>query len=119
MEWIETIREKINGEIVVDGKTIRRSKDATEEKSNEITAIPELLKMLHIKGCIITIDAMGTQKDIARTIIEKEADYVLSKRIRLCCIMTLPYIFQRRKRIVTMQKQWRNHMVVMKPANAG
>ena len=104
MEWVETIREKISGEIVaVDGKTIRRSKDvakskraihvvsawaaqnglvlgeiATKEKSNEITAIPELLSMLHIQGCIITIDAMGTQKDIAKTIIEKKADYVLS-----------------------------------------
>jgi len=50
---------------------------ATNEKSNEITAIPELLKMLHIKGCIITIDAMGTQKDIAETIIGQGADYVL------------------------------------------
>jgi len=103
MEWVETLRERISGEIIaVDGKTIRRSKDvaknkraahivsawaasnalvlgeiATEEKSNEITAIPELLKMLYIKGCIVTIDAMGTQREIAKTIIEKEADYVL------------------------------------------
>lgn len=104
MEWVETIREKIKGEIVaVDGKTIRRSKDiaknkravhivsawaasnglvlgesAIEEKNNGITAIPELLNMLHIKGCIVTIDAMGTQREIARTIIKKEADYVLT-----------------------------------------
>ena len=104
IRWVETIREKNSGEIVaVDGKTVRRSKDlqknkraihvvsawattnglvlgelATEEKSNEITAIPELLKMLEVKGCIITIDAMGTQKDITKTIREKEADYVLS-----------------------------------------
>jgi predicted transposase YbfD/YdcC len=48
------------------------------EKSNEITAIPQLLDMLEIAGCIVTIDAMGCQTDIAAKIIEKEADYVLS-----------------------------------------
>lgn len=104
MEWVETIREKISGEVVaVDGKSIRRSKDipknkravhivsawatqnrlilgeiATEAKSNEITAIPELLHMLNLHGCIVTIDAMGTQKDIAATIIGRGADYLLS-----------------------------------------
>ncbi|MCL2866776.1 MAG: ISAs1 family transposase [Clostridia bacterium] len=104
IEWVETIREKINGDIVsIDGKTIRRSKDiannkraihvvsawsaangivlgelATEEKSNEITAIPELLKMLELKGCIVTIDAIGTQVEIAKTIINSGADYVLA-----------------------------------------
>lgn len=51
---------------------------ATEEKSNEITAIPELLKLLEIKGCIVTIDAMGTQKSIAKSIVEAGADYVLA-----------------------------------------
>jgi predicted transposase YbfD/YdcC len=51
----------------------------TAEKSNEITAIPELLDMLYIKGCIVTIDAMGAQRDIARKIVkDNEADYVLS-----------------------------------------
>ena len=49
----------------------------TEEKSNEITAIPELLKILEIKGCIVTIDAMGCQKAIAEQVIDKEGDYVL------------------------------------------
>lgn len=49
-----------------------------EEKSNEITAIPKLLAVLDLKGCIITIDAMGTQKKIAQSIISKEADYILS-----------------------------------------
>jgi predicted transposase YbfD/YdcC len=87
----------------VDGKTLRRSHDrknglgalhsvsiwaseyglslgqvACAEKSNEITAIPELLKLVDIKGAIITIDAMGTQKAIAAQIIDKEADYVLA-----------------------------------------
>ncbi len=49
-----------------------------DEKSNEITAIPKLLKMLEISGAIVTIDAMGCQKEIARTIRGREADYVLA-----------------------------------------
>lgn len=87
----------------VDGKTARRSHDhskglgalhsvsvwasefglslgqvACAEKSNEITAIPELLQLVDIQGSIITIDAMGTQKAIAATIIDRKADYVLA-----------------------------------------
>jgi predicted transposase YbfD/YdcC len=50
----------------------------TAEKSNEITAIPELLDLLNITGNTITIDAMGTQKEIAKTIITKIADYILA-----------------------------------------
>ena len=49
-------------------------------KSNEITAIPELLDMLAIKGAIVSIDAMGTQKAIAAKIVAQEADYVLALR---------------------------------------
>ena len=89
--------------LAVDGKTARRSHDrknglgalhsvsvwasdfglslgqvACAEKSNEITAIPELLRLVDIKGAIITIDAMGTQKAIAAQIVESEADYVLA-----------------------------------------
>jgi predicted transposase YbfD/YdcC len=89
--------------LAVDGKTVRRSHDrkhglgalhsvsvwasdfglslgqvACAEKSNEITAIPELLRLVDIQGAIITIDAMGTQKAIAEQIIEGEADYVLA-----------------------------------------
>jgi predicted transposase YbfD/YdcC len=89
--------------LAVDGKTARRSHDrknglgalhsvsvwasefglslgqvACAEKSNEITAIPQLLRLVDIKGAIITIDAMGTQKAIAAQIIEGEADYVLA-----------------------------------------
>src|SRR5271157_1522226 len=88
--------------LAVDGKTARRSHDrknglgalhsvsvwasefglsleqvACAEKSNEITAIPELLRLVYLKGAIITIDAMGTQKAIAAQIIEGEADFVL------------------------------------------
>jgi len=103
-EWVVLINPKLRQEIInIDGKTLRRSGDSvsgksaihmvsawankagltlgqvkTDEKSNEITAIPELLDMLEIKGCIVTIDAMGTQKVIAQKIIEKEADYVLA-----------------------------------------
>jgi len=89
--------------LAIDGKTARRSHDrknglgalhsvsvwasefglslgqvACAEKSDEITAIPELLRLVDIKGAIITIDAMGTQKSIAGQIIEGEADYVLA-----------------------------------------
>ena len=49
-----------------------------EEKSNEITAIPKLLHMLDLTGCIVTIDAMGCQKEIAREIVEVQADYLLA-----------------------------------------
>jgi predicted transposase YbfD/YdcC len=102
--WVETIREKISGEVVaLDGKTICASRDvprnkkavhivsawaatnrlvlgqmACEEKSNEITAIPKLLELLELKGCIVTIDAMGTQTKIAETIVDKGADYILT-----------------------------------------
>lgn len=102
--WIEAITEITSGQVIaIDGKTLRRSHDRskdkkaihmisawaasnkvvlgqlkTTEKSNEITAIPRLLKLLDISGCIITIDAMGTQKKIAKTIINKGGDYVLA-----------------------------------------
>lgn len=99
--WMKSVVLELNGVIAIDGKEARRTKDAQkrplhvvsafsyecglvmgqlacEEKSNEITAIPKLLEMLDIKGCIITIDAMGTQKNIAEKIISKGADYILS-----------------------------------------
>lgn len=99
--WVKSIVPKVAGVVALDGKYLRGSKDneqkaldivsawscennlvlgqyKTNEKSNEITAIPELLKMLEISGCIVTIDAMGTQKEIAQTIISKEADYILA-----------------------------------------
>ena len=50
----------------------------TDEKSNKISAIPELIKALEIEGCIVTIDAMGCQKNIVETIIDKGAGYVLA-----------------------------------------
>lgn len=102
--WIQSIAQLTDSEIVsIDGKTLRRSHDRssgksaihmvnawasknrlsigqvkTDQKSNEITAIPELLNLLELKGCIVTIDAMGCQKKIAKRIIDHEADYVLA-----------------------------------------
>lgn len=101
--WVAAIHKKTQGEIVaIDGKTMRCSFDTatgkaaihmvsawssangivlgqvqTDQKSNEITAIPKLLKMLDLEGCIVTIDAMGTQKEIAAQIVEQKADYLL------------------------------------------
>jgi hypothetical protein len=49
-----------------------------DEKSNEITAIPELIKILELSGCIVTIDAMGCQKEIVKLIAEQDADYVIT-----------------------------------------
>ena len=101
LSWVKSVTQKTKGEIIsIDGKTVRGSQDAksraihmvsawananqlvlgqvrTEEKSNEITAIPTLLELLELKGCIVTIDAMGCQKDIAKRITTAEADYVL------------------------------------------
>lgn len=102
-DWVRCIRELISGEVVsIDGKTLKHSYDKNhgktaiqivsawaseqrlvlgqrqvDKKSNEITAIPELLEILEISGCIVTIDAMGCQKEIARKIVEKQADYIL------------------------------------------
>lgn len=103
VNWVSSIAKLSQGQIIaIDGKTIRGAKSAgktspvhmvsawacennmvlgqvkTNEKSNEITAIPELLKILDIEGNTITIDAMGTQKNIAKTIINDNADYILA-----------------------------------------
>ena len=104
--WIATLvseDEDIRPTIAIDGKTMRRSHDskhgfgplhlvsawasehglalgqvATEEKSNEITAIPELIDRIDVKGAIVTIDAMGCQKEIAKKIVDAKGDYVLA-----------------------------------------
>lgn len=102
MEWTHNLCDNTEGRIIaIDGKTIRRSFDGekkaihivnawvdennlilgqlkTDSKSNEITAIPELLEMLFLKESVVTIDAMGTQKNIAKKIIQKKGDYVLA-----------------------------------------
>jgi len=102
--WIESVTDQTKGQVIaIDGKTLRRSHDKstdkkaihmisawaasnkvvlgqlkTEEKSNEITAIPQLLRLLDISSCIVTIDAMGTQKKITKTIKKNNGDYVLA-----------------------------------------
>jgi hypothetical protein len=63
LEWVQAL---VLGQCKVD------------EKSNEITAIPQLLRVLEISGCVVTIDAMGCQKEIARLIVERDAHYVLA-----------------------------------------
>jgi predicted transposase YbfD/YdcC len=104
LSWITALHEISGGQIVaIDGKTLRRSFDAasskaaihmvstwaaanhislgqvvTDEKSNEITAIPKLLQILEISGALVTIDAMGCQTEIAAQIVAAGADYVLA-----------------------------------------
>ena len=102
--WIQAVSVLTGGQVIaIDGKKLRRSHDRTlgkhaihmvsawatvnhlvlaqravDEKSNEITAIPALLAVLDVTGCIVTIDAMGCQKEIAEQIVEQEGDYVLA-----------------------------------------
>jgi predicted transposase YbfD/YdcC len=104
LSWVQAVFEVSAGQVVpIDGKALRHSYDRqagrgaihmvsawasanhlvlgqvkVDDKSNEITAIPALLRLLHLKGCIVTIDAMGCQTDIATQIRQQEADYVLS-----------------------------------------
>jgi len=102
LRWTQSLRQAVAQEIVaLDGKALRRALNGkqspkyivsawadsnnlvlgqlkVEEKSNEITAVPELLRVLELAGCIVTLDAMGCQKKIAKEIIEADADYVLA-----------------------------------------
>ena len=102
MAWTQSLRTAVAQEIVaLDGKALRRALNADQsvkyvvsawaednglvlgqlkvaDKSNEIAALPALLRVLELSGCIVTVDAMGTQKKIAREIIEADADYVLA-----------------------------------------
>jgi len=104
LNWITALHEVTDGQLVaIDGKTLRRSFDATssksaihmvsawatancmtlgqvvvDEKSNEITAIPKLLEIIEVSGCLVTIDAMGCQTEIAEKIVTAGADYVLA-----------------------------------------
>ena len=104
LEWVSSLHEQLGFKLIaIDGKTLRRSHDrktmksalhlvcawsvenhvvlgqeAVDAKSNEITAIPELLETLELKGSIVTIDAMGCQKEIASQIVTAKGDYVLA-----------------------------------------
>jgi predicted transposase YbfD/YdcC len=111
--WVEAVFRVTKGQVIaIDGKTVRGSHDKTigkdaihlvsawatangialgqrkvDDQSNEITAIPDLLKLLNVSGCIVTIDAMGCQKPIATAIRAAKADYVLRVKAnqgRLC-----------------------------------
>lgn len=102
MSWTQAVKQEAEDIVAVDGKTARGSHDranggkalhmvtawacrnrlvlaqeATDEKSNEITAIPKLLKLLELKGCIVTLDAMGCQRKIAQQIQKQKGDYVM------------------------------------------
>lgn len=102
--WTQQIQKESAGQVIaIDGKTVRRSFDTAtgqgalhlvsawangsrlvlaqqkvDSKSNEMTAVPLLLEMIDVRGCVVTADALNTQKNIADTIIEKGADYVLA-----------------------------------------
>ena len=100
--WLQQLAGQVQGTVAIDGKSVRGSRKGdvpralhmvsawaadmglllgqckVDGKSNEITAIPELLRLLHLKGCIVTIDAIGCQKSIAQQLHEHGADYVLS-----------------------------------------
>ncbi|WP_142785143.1 ISAs1 family transposase [Changchengzhania lutea] len=103
IDWVSNLIDITAGEVIpIDGKTLRGAKSngkkspfhmvsawasknnmvlgqvKVSEKSNEITAIPKLLELITVKGCVVTIDAMGCQKAIAETIIKQEADYILA-----------------------------------------
>jgi predicted transposase YbfD/YdcC len=103
IRWTQQVGDSVKGVIAIDGKTVRNSKDkerdgkaihmlsafatenqlilgqiATDTKSNEITAIPRLLKLLDIKGATITIDAAGCQKKVVQTIREEGGDYLIA-----------------------------------------
>jgi len=102
LNWVRAVAQLSQGEVIaIDGKTLRHSYERgkgaihmvsawasqnrlilgqvkVDEKSNEITAIPELLKVLDLQGCIVTIDAMGTQTAIAQEIVARGGDYILS-----------------------------------------
>ena len=104
LNWITALHQVTAGQVVaIDGKTLRRSYDkansksaihmvsawatanhislgqtVVDQKSNEITAIPELLKILELSGCLVTIDAMGCQVNIAQAIVDADANYVLA-----------------------------------------
>ena len=103
ISWIQSFQQALGNLIAIDGKTLRKSFDKAnqqsaihmvsafaatsklvlgqqkvDDKSNEITAIPKLLELLALEGMIVSIDAMGTQKEIANQIIDKKANYVLA-----------------------------------------
>lgn len=114
ISWVNAVNDIVSGQIVsIDGKTTRGSRDkkkgrnplhlvsawananrlvlgqeTVDEKSNEIKAIPKLLELLELKGCIVTIDAMGCQQEITQKIIEKGANY------SICVKKNQPHLYE-------------------------
>jgi len=104
LEWVQGVNKVTEGQVLaIDGKSLRGSRDGSlgkhaiemvsawatanhlvlgqvkvDEKSNELTAIPSLLRILEVSGCIVTIDAIGCQKEIVKTVIDQGSDYVIA-----------------------------------------
>jgi len=128
-DWVNQVSELTEGEVIaIDGKSICGSADSSrpksavhivsayasdnrvclrqkvvDTKSNEITAIPKLLELLTIKGCVVTIDAMGCQADISKDIINSEADYVLAVK------GNQKELFEQVKKMFTIHKSVNTH----------
>lgn len=121
MEWVRTIQELSQGQVIaIDGKQLRGTGEResgkaainvvsawasanqvvlgqvkVNDQSNEITAIPQLIKMLELNGCLVTIDAIGTQTEIAQQIVDKGGDYLLTvKENQRHLYEGLEYLFQ-------------------------
>ena len=125
VKWVQNLHELTQGQLLaIDGKTVRRSHDRSQNKgplhlvsvwatrsrlvlgqtevaedSNEITAIPQLLEMLELSGCIVSIDAIGCQKTIAQQITEGGADYVLALK------QNQPQLHEAVETMFTLEKQ--------------
>ena len=125
IDWVAALNSNLTGVVAIDGKTSRRSLDKAggkgalhmisawssamnvtlaqrqvDGKSNEITAIPELLELLTLKGAIVTIDAMGCQREIADKIISKQADYILALKGNQGSLRTDTELFMKEQAVV-------------------
>ncbi len=152
VEWVQVVSQITGGQVIaIDGKKMRGSAEpilghgaidmvsawATEnhlvlgqvkvaDKSNEITAIPQLLQVLELAGCLVTIDAIGCQKEIAQTIVDQKADYLLEVKENqgICTRISRKPLRERRKwpfgrcRTAT-TKLWMAIMAGSKRGNAG
>jgi len=121
LRWVQAVSHVTQGQVIgVDGKQLRRSHDKrlgkaaiymvsawasdaqlvlgqrkVDDKSNEMTAIPQLLDVLALEGCIVTIDAIGTQTKIAERIVDHGADYVLAVKANQATLLDdIRYVFQ-------------------------
>lgn len=141
LRWSAALHEATKGEVIaLDGKTLRHSFDAAtgraalhlvsawasengialgqlkvEGKSNEITALPELLKLLDVKGCVVTMDAMGCQKDLAKQVIEQGGDYVFCLKGNQGSLHEeTEYFFEEAKKMDFANVPYRYHQTVEK-----